>query len=232
MLSSSLLDGLLIDLESSRHQLLKLVNPSFVSRMSRHQFWGLRTLACRHHAFPESHRLTGIVAGASHVGKSDLIRLQFMLAAERQQDTVLRPGAKHPEKLPLGLGVQVGHRSLNSHHRNLYGVLLKNSLGAMPRGRMRNFMPENGGKTRLVLRNRQNARVDHNFSPWKAKGVLRRVLNNCNLPLVLLGTRIDNPDQSGSYPPDNVISGAGLHDAGVTDNLAKALKSQLLLLRL
>src|SRR5262249_43989507 len=155
-----------------------------------------------------------------------------MLAAERQQDTVLRAGAKQSEKLPLRLGFEVGHRSLNSHHRNLYGVLLKNSLGTMPRGRMRNFMPENSGKTRLVLRNRQNARVDHNFSPGEAKGVLCRVLNYCNLPLVLLGTSIDNPDQSGSYPPDNVVSGAGLHDAGVTDNLAKALKSQLLLLRL
>ena len=80
--------------------------------------------------------------------------------------------------------------------------------------------------------NRQNARVDHNFSPGEAKSVLCRVLNHCDLPLIPLGTRIDNLDQSGSYPPDNVISGAGLHDAGMTDNLAKALKSQLLLLRL
>ena len=57
-------------------------------------------------------------------------------------------------------------------------------------------------------------------------------MNHCDLPLIPLGTHIDNLDQSGSYPPDNVISGAGLHDAGMTDNLAKALKSQLLLLRL
>src|SRR5262245_13441207 len=155
-----------------------------------------------------------------------------MLAAERQQDTVLRAGAKHSEKLPLRLGVQVGHRSLNSHHRHLYGVLLKNSLSTMPRGCMRNFMSENSGKTCLVLCNRQNARVDHNFSPGEAKGVLCRVLNYCNLPLIPLGARIDNLDQSGSYPPDNVISGAGLHDAGMTNNLAKALKSQLLLLHL
>ena len=97
---------------------------------------------------------------------------------------------------------------------------------------MRNFMSENSGKTRLVLCNRQNARVNHNFPTGKTKGVLCRVLNHCNLPLISLGIRIDNPDQSGSYPPDNVISGAGLHEAGMTDNLAKALKSQLLLLRL
>jgi hypothetical protein len=34
MPSGSLLDSLLIDLESSLHQLLKLVNPSLVGRMS------------------------------------------------------------------------------------------------------------------------------------------------------------------------------------------------------
>jgi len=148
-----------------------------------------------------------------------------MLATERQQDPVLRTGAKHPEKLPLRLGIQVGHRSLNSHHRNLYSVLLKNSLRTMPRGRMRNFMSENSGETRLVLCNRQNARVDHNFSPRQAKSVLCRVLNYRDLPLVPLGTRVDNPDQSGSYSADNVISRAGVHDAGMADNLAKALKS-------
>ena len=72
---------------------------------------------------------------------------------------------------------------------------------------MRNFMSENSGKTCLVLCNRQNARVDHNFSPREAKGVLRRVLNYCHLPLIPLGTRVNNPHQSGSYPQDNVISG-------------------------
>ena len=97
---------------------------------------------------------------------------------------------------------------------------------------MRNFMSENRGKTCLVLCNRQNARVDHNFSPWEAKGILCRILNHCNLPLISLGTRIDNPDQSRSHPPDNIISRAGLHDAGMTDNLTKALQPQLLLLRL
>jgi hypothetical protein len=55
MLSHSLLNSLLIDLESSRHQLLKLVNPSLVSRMSRHKFRRFGTLTCRHHPFPESH---------------------------------------------------------------------------------------------------------------------------------------------------------------------------------
>jgi hypothetical protein len=55
MLSHSLLNSLLIDLESSRHQLLKLVNPSLVGRMSRHQFRRLPTLTCRHHPFPERH---------------------------------------------------------------------------------------------------------------------------------------------------------------------------------
>src|SRR6516165_9240840 len=102
----------------------------------------------------------------------------------------------------------------------------------MPRGRVRNFMSENSGKTCLVLCNRQNACVDHNFSPGEAKGVLCRVLNYCDLPLIPLGTCVNNLHQSGSYSPDNVIRGAGLHDAGMTDNLAKALKSQLLLLRL
>ena len=71
-----------------------------------------------------------------------------------------------------------------------------------------------------------------NFMSENSGSVLCRVLNHRDLPLILFGTCIDNPDQSGSYPPDNVISGAGLHDAGMTDNLAKALKSQLLLLRL
>jgi hypothetical protein len=130
-----------------------------------------------------------------------------MLTAERQQNTVLRTGTKHSEKLPLGLRVQVGHRSLNSHHRNLYGVLLKNSLRNVPRGRMRNFMSENSGKTWFVLCNRQNARVDHNFSSGEAKGVLCRVLNHRDLPLIPLGARVDNPHQSGSYPPDKVIDG-------------------------
>src|SRR5215475_9061500 len=97
---------------------------------------------------------------------------------------------------------------------------------------MRNFMSKNSGKTCLVLGNRQDARVDHDFSSGEAKGVLRRILNHCDLPLIPLGTRVDNSDQSGNYSPDHVISGTGLHDAGVTDNLAKALKSQLLLLRL
>ena len=97
---------------------------------------------------------------------------------------------------------------------------------------MRNFMSENSGKTSLVLRNRQNSRINHNFSPGQAKGVLCRVLNYCDLPLIPLGTCVNNLHQSGSYSPDNVIRGAGLHDAGMTDNLAKALKSQLLLLRL
>ena len=93
-------------------------------------------------------------------------------------------------------------------------------------------MSKDSGKTCLVLCDRQNARVDHNFSPGEAKGVLRGVLNYRDLPLISLGTCIDNPDQSGSYPPDNIISRAGLHEAGMTHNLAKALKSQLLLLRL
>ena len=95
----------------------------------------------------------------------------------------------------------------------------------MSRGRMRNFMSENSGKTSLVLCNRQNSRINHNFSPGEAKGVLCRVLNHRDLPLILFGTRIDNPDQSGSYSADNVISRAGVHDAGMADNLAKALKS-------
>ena len=77
-----LLKGLLIDLERSRHQLLKLVNPGFVGRMSRHQFRRFRTLARRHHPLPERHRLTRIGSGAGHIGKPDLVRLQFMLAAE------------------------------------------------------------------------------------------------------------------------------------------------------
>jgi hypothetical protein len=55
MLSDSLLESHLIDLESSRHQLLKLVNASLVSRMSGHQLRGLRTLACCHRPFPESY---------------------------------------------------------------------------------------------------------------------------------------------------------------------------------
>ena len=35
------------------------------------------------------------ISGAGHVGKSDLVRFQFMLTAERQQNTVLRTGTKH-----------------------------------------------------------------------------------------------------------------------------------------
>src|SRR5262249_24344326 len=102
----------------------------------------------------------------------------------------------------------------------------------LPRGRMRNFMSENSGETCLVLCNRQNARVYHSFPAGEAKSVLCRVLNYCDLPLIPPGTRIDNPDQSGSYSADKVIDRAGLNDAGMADNLAKALKSQLLLLRL
>jgi hypothetical protein len=43
-----------VDLESSRHHLLKLVNPSLVGRMSRYQFRRLPTLTCRHHPFPDN----------------------------------------------------------------------------------------------------------------------------------------------------------------------------------
>jgi hypothetical protein len=86
---------------------------------------------------------------------------------------------------------------------------------------MRNFMPEDGGKTCLVLRNRQNARVYDNLSPGEAKGVLCRVLNHRDLPMIPLGTRVDNPHQSGGYAPDKVINGAGLDDAGMADNLTK-----------
>ena len=52
--TGSLLSSLLIDFESSRHQVLKLVNPGLVGRMSRHQFRRFGTLTCRHHPFPES----------------------------------------------------------------------------------------------------------------------------------------------------------------------------------
>jgi hypothetical protein len=225
-----LLNGLLIDLESSRHQLLELINPSVVGWMSRHQFRRLPTLTCRHHPFPESHRLARIVSGAGHVGKPDLIRLQFVLAAEWQQDAVLRAGSKHSQQSPLRLGVHVGHRSLDSHHRDLDGILLKNSLGAVPRGRMRDFMSENSGQTRLIPCNRQKACVDHNLASGEAKCVLGRIFNHCDLPLIPLGAGIDNPDQSGSYPPDKVIIGTRSDNTGMTDNLAKALKSQLLLL--
>src|SRR6516164_11308801 len=71
-----------------------------------------------------------------------------------------------------------------------------------------------------------------NFMSENSDSVLCRVLNHRDLPLILFGTCIDNPDQSGSYAPDNVISWAGLHNARMADNFAKALKSQLLLLRL
>jgi len=71
-----------------------------------------------------------------------------------------------------------------------------------------------------------------NFMSENSGSVLCRVLNHRDLPLILFGTCIDNPDQSGSYAPDNVISWAGLHNARMADNFAKALKSQLLLLRL
>ena len=88
------------------------------------------------------------------------------------------------------------HQLLKLVHRNLYGVLLKNSLRTVPRGRVRNFVSENGGKTCLVLCNWQAACIDHNFSSGEAKGVLCRVLNYSDLALVSLGTRIDNPENS------------------------------------
>src|SRR6476659_549752 len=79
---SLLLNGFLINLQCSRHQLLQLINPSFIARVSRHQCRRLLTLTRRYHPCPESDLFTGIVSRAGHVGKSDLVRLQFVLAAE------------------------------------------------------------------------------------------------------------------------------------------------------
>lgn len=96
---------------------------------------------------------------------------------------------------------------------------------------MRDFMSEDSGQTCIIMCNRQDACIDHNFSPGEAKRVLRRVFNHCGLPLIPLGACVDNLDQSGSDPPDKVIIGTRLYNAGMTDNLAKTLESQLLLLR-
>jgi hypothetical protein len=67
MLSHSLLDSLLIDLQSGWHHLLKLVNPSLISRMSGHEFPGLRTRLAAIMRFQKATDSRGIVPGAGHV---------------------------------------------------------------------------------------------------------------------------------------------------------------------